>query len=338
MTGLLLDTDARRRAARATPRRCATSGERAAAIINDILDFSKIEAGKLDLERAAASTCATASRSCCDLVGRRGRPRRASTWSPTSSPACRPWLMRRRHPAAPGAGQPARQRGQVHRTRRGACVTVAAAQIAGGRTEPDGLRPCASRCATPASASPPTGMDRLFQLVLARSTPRPPGATAAPASAWPSAGAWPRPMGGRPRRRAARPASARTFTVAAAARARAEPERPACGSPPAELAGVACWSSTTTPPTAASSPQPSCESWGMRAARRSRRVEALARCRRRGEPFDVAILDMHMPDMDGITLADGLRRQPPRATSRWCCSPPLGDRVPGTGRARWPRI
>ena len=56
MTELLLDTPLDRRAARATPRRSATSGEALLAIINDILDFSKIEAGKLDARADRRST------------------------------------------------------------------------------------------------------------------------------------------------------------------------------------------------------------------------------------------------------------------------------------------
>src|SRR3712207_6751770 len=36
-------------------------------------------------------------------------------------------------------------------------------------------------------------------------------------------------------------------------------------------------------------------------------LEALE-CVRRGDPFDLAILDMHMPDLDGVTLAAELRK------------------------------
>jgi signal transduction histidine kinase len=49
MTGLLLDTAARRGAARVR-RDGAVSGENLLTLINDILDFSKIEAGKLNIE------------------------------------------------------------------------------------------------------------------------------------------------------------------------------------------------------------------------------------------------------------------------------------------------
>ena len=96
MTDLLLDTDLDRRAARASPRRSAQSGEALLDVINDILDFSKIEAGKLELEthrlrpprassrtsrarsRASArSARASSSRAC--VAARRARARCAAT-------------------------------------------------------------------------------------------------------------------------------------------------------------------------------------------------------------------------------------------------------------------
>ena len=49
------------------------------------------------------------------------------------------------------------------------------------------------------------------------------------------------------------------------------------------------------------------ESWGMIAAETEAPAEALEWIRR-GDPFDVAILDMQMPDMDGVTLAGEIRR------------------------------
>ena len=52
MSGLLLDSDARRRAARLRDDHPHESGEALLTIINDILDFSKIEAGRMELEAA----------------------------------------------------------------------------------------------------------------------------------------------------------------------------------------------------------------------------------------------------------------------------------------------
>ena len=65
---------------------------------------------------------------------------------------------RRRRPAAPGARQPAQQRREVHRARRG--------RRHGAAPTPSptaAWSSCASRSATPAPASPPTGCDRLFR-------------------------------------------------------------------------------------------------------------------------------------------------------------------------------
>ena len=49
------------------------------------------------------------------------------------------------------------------------------------------------------------------------------------------------------------------------------------------------------------------ESWGMLVWKTGAPTEALEWIRR-GDPFDVAILDMQMPDMDGVTLAGHMRR------------------------------
>jgi PAS domain S-box-containing protein len=50
------------------------------------------------------------------------------------------------------------------------------------------------------------------------------------------------------------------------------------------------------------------QSWGMLPAVAASGLEALQRIDH-GEYFDVAILDMHMPEMDGMTLAEEIRRQ-----------------------------
>jgi PAS domain S-box-containing protein len=49
------------------------------------------------------------------------------------------------------------------------------------------------------------------------------------------------------------------------------------------------------------------ESWGMLARDSASPTQALEWIRR-GDPFDLAILDMQMPEMDGVTLAEELRR------------------------------
>ena len=52
------------------------------------------------------------------------------------------------------------------------------------------------------------------------------------------------------------------------------------------------------------------EKWGMTASSTESPTEAL-RWLASGEPFDVAILDMHMPEMDGLTLAGEVRKSVP---------------------------
>ena len=96
----------------------AASAESLLDIINDILDFSKIEAGQLS-DRAGADVAGAAREDDGRVVRARAPraegPRRcAATWPPI----CPPAVVVDAGPAAPGAGQPARQRRQVHRRRR----------------------------------------------------------------------------------------------------------------------------------------------------------------------------------------------------------------------------
>jgi CheY-like chemotaxis protein len=51
------------------------------------------------------------------------------------------------------------------------------------------------------------------------------------------------------------------------------------------------------------------QSWGMLTRAAQSGSEALDWLRQ-GEPFDLAILDMQMPEMDGLTLATEIRKQP----------------------------
>jgi CheY-like chemotaxis protein len=57
--------------------------------------------------------------------------------------------------------------------------------------------------------------------------------------------------------------------------------------------------------------------WGMLTRDTASPAEAL-RWIDEGTAFDVAVLDMHMPEMDGLALAGALRRLRPRC--RWSCS------------------
>jgi len=49
------------------------------------------------------------------------------------------------------------------------------------------------------------------------------------------------------------------------------------------------------------------QNWGMLARETGSPLEALGWIRQ-GDPFDLAILDMHMPEMDGLTLAQEIRK------------------------------
>ena len=126
-----------------------SSGDALLHVIDDILDYSKIEAGKLELEREPFDL-----RECVEgaldivaprawekehrarLPDRRGRARRD---------------RRRRGPPAPGAAQPALERGQVHRGGRGRRARRAPSRAEPARTG------SSSRCATPGSGSRRTG-------------------------------------------------------------------------------------------------------------------------------------------------------------------------------------
>ena len=95
------------------------------AVINDILDFSKIEAGKLELEPIAVRRSRdVVDEALASLASARPQegPRAASR---SSAPTCRRADRRRSGAAAAGPDQPRRQRGQVHRARRGRWSTSA---------------------------------------------------------------------------------------------------------------------------------------------------------------------------------------------------------------------
>ena len=111
MTELLLDTElsAEQRKYADT---VARLGRKLLALLNDILDFSKIEAGKLELKNADFRLDRTI-REVVDLLAAKAREkglrlRTAIHDSVPGSPERRPV------PAAPGPGQPRRQRDQVH--------------------------------------------------------------------------------------------------------------------------------------------------------------------------------------------------------------------------------
>jgi PAS domain S-box-containing protein len=72
------------------------------------------------------------------------------------------------------------------------------------------------------------------------------------------------------------------------------------------------------------------EKWGMRPRDTGSPREALAWIAR-GDPFDVAVLDMHMPEMDGVALAGAIRQQPVAAELPLVLFTSLGRRETDTG-------
>ena len=118
-------------------------------VINDILDFSKIESGKFSLQAQTFDVREEIAQTMKMFVAG-ARPRGLQLTCVVDEQRPADGRRRRRAPAA-GAGQPRRQRAQVHRARR---------RGGAGRRPGDRRRTrwcCASASATRASASRPTG-------------------------------------------------------------------------------------------------------------------------------------------------------------------------------------
>jgi CheY-like chemotaxis protein len=72
------------------------------------------------------------------------------------------------------------------------------------------------------------------------------------------------------------------------------------------------------------------ESWNMKAAGASTGMEALPIIRRAvadGDPYELVILDMQMPEMDGLTLASAIAEDPVIADVRMVMLTSLGQRL-----------
>ena len=171
MTELLLATDLAPQQ-REYAQTAANSGEALLDVINDILDFSKIEAGKLELDHHDFDLREAVEDTCEMLAPQaHGKDLELMAWIDDAVPAM---VNGDRGRAAPGAHQPALQRRQVHRVRRGHRPRARWTARASASTSPTPAS--ASRARRSASSSTPSR----------RPTRRPPAATAAPASASPS--------------------------------------------------------------------------------------------------------------------------------------------------------
>ena len=216
-------------------------------VINDILDFSKIEAGKLDLEsvdfdlRDDSGRHAAGARRCAPT-------RRGSSWPATSRPTCPTRSSATRAGSARSSSTWSATRSSSPSAARSSSTSTV--RVADGRR---GL-PALHRAATPASASPPIeqaadlrGLRAGRQLdhpQVRRHRPGPDDLRqAGRADGRDGSGSRARPAGGSTFHFTAR--LGRVSADAERRRAAAEPIEPQRTCP--------CWSSTTTPPTGASS-------------------------------------------------------------------------------------
>ena len=309
MTGLLLDTDAGRRAARV--RRDGAQLGRLPAEHHQRHPRLLQDRGRQARARARrASTCASASR-------------RRSTWSRPSAARSSVELVandrpdgpeggaRRHHAAASDPGQPARQRGEVHRARARSSSMSTSSPLGAELHELHVHRPRHRHRHPRRSHGPPLQVlqpgRRLDDAPVRRHRPRAGHQQAAVRADG-------RPHLGRERGGGRLHASSSPSRFRPPAGAR---PRTAMRAPSSKAAG--CWSSTTTRPTGAMLTLQAA-SWGMESAATETAAEALEWLKA-GKPFDVAVLDMQMPDMDGLDAGDARSASCPITTPcRWSCS------------------
>jgi PAS domain S-box-containing protein len=296
MTDLLLRTelDAEQRSFAEVIR---TSGEALLSVINDVLDFSKIEAGRLDLDRQQFDLRECVE-SALELVAR----------DATEKGLDLAYVLRRGTPEAL-VGDAARLRqillnllnNAVKFTERGEVVLTVDAEPA---TSPPGSR-CRLHFAVRDTGIgiPEDRLDALFESFsqVDASTTRRYGGTGLGLAISKRLSEL---MGGTMRAES-QPGEGSTFHFTIEAEAAPRPVRPYDERDPAPLAGrrvlivddnatnrdILRWQT---------------ESWGMLARDTESPADALEWVGR-GDPFDIAILDMQMPDIDGVALAREIR-------------------------------
>ncbi|WP_345005419.1 hybrid sensor histidine kinase/response regulator [Dactylosporangium siamense] len=296
MTGLLLDTDLSD-----GQRELATvvrdSGEALLTIINDILDFSKIEAGHLDLEDAVFDL-----RECVEsALALVAAPAAAKDLELVADVAdCRPL------------------RGDVTRLRQvlvnllanAVKFTAAGEVVVVGRTEAtDGDMIRVSLAVTDTGIGiPPDRMDRLFRSFsqVDESTTRMYGGTGLGLAISRRLAV---AMGGDITVTSC-PGEGSTFTATAVVRVCDEL---AAAASPADLAGRAALVVDDNA-TNRRVLQAQLTGWGMTCIGAASAAEALALIAG-GARFDVGLLDLRMPDVDGVDLAERLRAEPGTAAT-----------------------
>jgi PAS domain S-box-containing protein len=294
MGGLLLDTDLteeQRRFAEVI----RTSGEALLRIINDILDFSKIEAGKLELEEHAVEVRACAE-SALDLVAVRASDKDIEL-------AC---LVDDDVPAAI-LGDPTRLRqalcnllsNAVKFTDVGEVVLAIAAEDGGGD-----LRRLRFSVRDTGIGIPAERMDHLFESFsqVDASTTRRYGGTGLGLAISKRLAEL---MGGTLWAESEERTGS-TFHFEILARETAAPAPPSRSADEPQIAGKRLLVVDDNA-TNREILRRLAESWGMLVDVVERPAEALTRIQR-GDPFDAAVLDMQMPDMDGLELAREIRR------------------------------
>jgi signal transduction histidine kinase/DNA-binding response OmpR family regulator len=318
LSGLLLDTDLdpTQRDFAETVR---TSGDSLLSIINDILDFSKIEAGQLELEAQPFSLrdCVESS---LDLVAAQAAAKGldlAYELEDDLPPVLVGDVTRLRQVFVNLLGNAVKftDAGEVVLT-----VTRAGPSV-------DGRTPMAFAVRDSGVGIPADRLDRLFRSFsqVDTSTTRTHGGTG---------------LGLAISKRLAEamggtldvvsvPGSGSTFTLRAAFAVGDETED-LLRVPPAELLGRRALVVDDND-TNRQILRRQLETWGMQVEDRGRPSDALADVAA-GRAYDVVLLDMHMPGMDGVELATQLRAQPATADAPMLMLTSLGQRPEGAGQ------